>query len=455
MKVGYCRVSTGEQEDALVQQVSRIQKAGVVKIYQDIESGKSDKRKQLNALLTDIKTGLITELVITRIDRLARNLINFNKTFNLLETHKVKLTILDSPVDDPSSPFGWYSINLMAQAAEFELRMIQSRIKHGYVHCREQNKASSKPPFGYMRVDEKYTLDTRVNEYSNKANWEVARDIVDYFINNKTTLRSTISYIYNTYKLDWSTPGLKHWLNNLVLQGDTCYNIKGNQRFPERWDIRPNTHKPLISREEGQIIKNQLQENKKKWGHNTGKKVGSWLLSGQVVCGDCGYKCFLYSKRSTMPLRCRKRNHYGADFCSNKTVTHLQKVIDAVDDALIQKAQDLVNYVSCNVSTIKENPVLTQKQNLLTSLKQIPSDDPTMLEAIQKLTLEIQQLQLENSKVNNLNQEQLNLFLKYFKDRNYWIVIPDDLKSEVYKLFVNKVVILNGNIIKVELIDIF
>ena len=328
MKVGYCRVSTGEQEDALVQQVTRIQKAGVVKVYQDIESGKSDKRKQLNALLNDIKAGLITELVITRIDRLARNLINFNKTFNILEIHKVKLTILDSPVDDPSSPFGWYSINLMAQAAEFELRMIQARIKHGYDHFHEQNKASSKPPFGYMRLNEKYAPDTTINQYASKSNWVIAREIVDYFIDNSSTLRGTTNYIFNTYKLDWSAPRLKYWLNNLILQGDTCYNVKGNQAHPEKWDVRPNTHQPLISREEGQLIKNQLTENKKKWGYNTGKKVESWLLSGQVICADCGYKCFLYNKRSTMSLRCTKRNHYGTAFCSNKSVTHLQKVID-------------------------------------------------------------------------------------------------------------------------------
>ena len=453
MKVGYCRVSTGEQEDALVQQVSRIQKAGVVKIYQDIESGKSDKRKQLNALLVDIKSGMITELVITRIDRLARNLINFNKTFNLLEIHKVKLTILDSPVDDPSSPFGWYSINLMAQAAEFELRMIQTRIKHGYDHFHEHSKASSKPPFGYMRLDEKYAPDTTINSYCNKSNWVIAREIVDYFITNSSTLRATTSFILTTYNLQWSAPGLKHWLNNLVLQGDTCYNVKGNQAHPEKWDVRPNTHKPLISREEGILIKNQLSENKKKWGHNTGKKVGSWLLSGQVICADCGYKCFLYNKRSTMPLRCRKRNHYGANFCSNKSVTHLQKVVDAVDLALVDKAKEITNYVVNSRSTAEVNPVLIEKQEVLNSLKQFPKS-PTIDIAIQSTILEIQALQADITKVATLNEEQINLFLKYFSDKDYWAALPDNIKSDVYKLFVDNVKILNGKVISVDLISI-
>lgn len=453
MKVGYCRVSTGEQEDALVQQVSRIQKAGVVKVYQDIESGKNDNRKQFNLLLTDIKSGLITELVITRIDRLARNLINFNKTFTLLETHKVKLTILDSPVDDPSSPFGWYSINMMAQAAEFELRMIQQRINNGYAHFHEQNKASSKPPFGYIRLNEKYAPDNSIVNFTGKSNWQIARDIVDYFINNSSTLRATTSYIHSTYKIDWSVPRLKYWLSNLVLQGDTCYNVKGNQSHPEKWDIRPDTHSPLISREEGNTIQNILKGNKSRWGHNKGTKTESWLLAGQVYCGDCGYKCFLFNKRATLPVRCRKRNHYGASFCSNKSVTHLSKIIDAVDNKLIEHTEKLTEYVANYRSTVEVNPEIANLQSRLATLKSMAGDEDIDL-AIHKLTIRLQTLQSQVPQAKTLNTERIKLFLKYFSDKNYWEVLPESIKSEVYKMFVSKVVVLNGNIVNIELVDI-
>lgn len=453
MKVGYCRVSTGEQEDALVQQVSRIQKTGVVKVYQDIESGKSDKRKQFNQLLNDVKLGLITEIVITRIDRLARSVITIHKNIKLFEDHKVKLTILDSPIGDLDSPFGWLQINQMAGLAEFELRMIQDRIKHGYNHFHEQNKASSKPPFGYIRVNEKYAPDHNITNVTGKSNWQIARDIVDYFLDNFSTLRATAGYIQLTYKLEWSTPGLKYWLSNLVLQGDTCYNIKGNQSHPEKWDIRPNTHLPLITREEGKLIQSQLKENKSKWGHNTGTKVGSWLLAGQVYCGDCGYKCFLFNKRATLPVRCRKRNHFGSSFCSNKSVTHLFKIIDAVDTRLTEYAKELTNYVASHRSTIEVNPEIANLQARLTTLKPMAGDEDIDV-AIHKLTIRLHTLQSEAPKVKTLNDEKIKLFLKYFADKNYWEVIPESIKSEVYKMFVSKVIVLNGNIINIELVDI-
>ena len=57
-------------------------------------------------------------------------------------------------------------------------------------------------------------------------------------------------------------------------------------------------------------------------------------------------------------------------------------------------------------------------------------------------------------KVTTINEEQINLFLKYFSNKNYWAVLPDNLKSDVYKLFVNNVKVSNGNIVSIELASI-
>jgi site-specific DNA recombinase len=78
MRVGYVRVSKFEQEDALVQQTARIEKAGCTLIFSDIESGKSDQRKNFNKLLAMCRTGQVTEVVITRVDRLARSVVTIH-----------------------------------------------------------------------------------------------------------------------------------------------------------------------------------------------------------------------------------------------------------------------------------------------------------------------------------------------------------------------------------------
>ena len=54
---GYARVSTDEQADdegALVKQMRRLRDAGAMKLYYDVESRTSDKRKGLLRLIEDI-----------------------------------------------------------------------------------------------------------------------------------------------------------------------------------------------------------------------------------------------------------------------------------------------------------------------------------------------------------------------------------------------------------------
>ncbi|NJM18281.1 MAG: recombinase family protein [Richelia sp. SM1_7_0] len=158
MKVGYVRVSTGEQEEALVQQTERIKKAGVTIIFSDVKSGRSDNRIEFNKLLEQCRNGEISEIVITRIDRLARSIVTINKAIALFNQMGIKLIILDSPVDDLQNPFAKFSLNQMGALAEFELDLLQNRVKHGYNHFREQGKACPQPPFGYARIDENMYL---------------------------------------------------------------------------------------------------------------------------------------------------------------------------------------------------------------------------------------------------------------------------------------------------------
>jgi DNA invertase Pin-like site-specific DNA recombinase len=63
--VGYARVSKftqSEEFDALEQQVARLKAAGVQELLVDIESGRSDSRKEFNRLLQMVKSGKIGKL---------------------------------------------------------------------------------------------------------------------------------------------------------------------------------------------------------------------------------------------------------------------------------------------------------------------------------------------------------------------------------------------------------
>jgi site-specific DNA recombinase len=68
--IGYARVSKDDQADSLPAQVSRLTAAGCSRVLTDIETGRSTDRDGLLELMAMVRGGEVTELLITRVDRL-------------------------------------------------------------------------------------------------------------------------------------------------------------------------------------------------------------------------------------------------------------------------------------------------------------------------------------------------------------------------------------------------
>ncbi|MDJ0621087.1 MAG: fdxN element excision recombinase XisF [Calothrix sp. MO_192.B10] len=455
MRIGYVRVSTGEQAetDALEQQTARVEKAGAALIFADVESGRSDKRSQFNQMLAMCKQGGVSELVITRIDRLARSVITIHRTMVTLEEYGVKLIVLDAPVDT-SSPFGWFSVNQMAGLAEFESRLLQNRIKHGMAYFREQKKASPRPPFGYYRVDEKYAPDMRLDESGN-SKWAIANEIIDYFLLDLSTLRSTARYVLEKYNISWTAAGLRYWMTSPVLQGHTAYNIHGNINKPEKWEIYKDTHPPLISPAKAKQIYQKLADNKSKFCYGNVKKNNEILpLTGQIICGCCGYKCFFVQRRANhrVRVRCKKRENLGKSFCNHKISSYLDEILTAIDTALISRYETVQNYTVTNlVIKEKDDPEIIARREQLQALRQMPQN-PIIQSAIEQTLLEIQTIEQKEVVSKQINDELQEMFTICFSDREYWNSLSFPEKRIAYREFVDYVKVLNGEILEIKLL---
>lgn len=93
--VGYARVATAEAEDKLQLQVCKLQASGASEIFAEIASGVSNSRSELDKLIALIQTGQVSQVVVTRFDRLTRSLEQYNHLKQLFQTHGVTLYILD------------------------------------------------------------------------------------------------------------------------------------------------------------------------------------------------------------------------------------------------------------------------------------------------------------------------------------------------------------------------
>lgn len=453
MKVGYVRVSTREQDEgnALEQQTARVEKAGAVLIFSDVESGRSDKRKEFNKMLTMCKQGKVSEVICTRIDRLGRSVVSIHKAIATFEQYKVKLTVLDAPVD-PSSPFGWFSINQMAGLAEFESRLLSSRIKHGLSYFREQKKASPRPPFGYCRVEEKYAPDMSL--HMGKSKWAIASEIVRYFLEDGVTLRKAAKWILDKYEISWTAAGLRYWLLNPVLQGHTAYNIHGNLNKPENWEIHRNTHTPLISRNQFKLIQRKFEDNRHKYSYGNNKNGAELIpLAGQIICGSCGYKCFYKkSKYQTYRIRCKKHENLGDAFCTNKISSYLPDIISAVDQALVRRHREIEEYAIANINAKpKETPDMVAKLEQLKALKILPQN-PIIQDAIDRTLLEIQVLKQKEVTAKQINYELFDILSFCVSNIEYWSDLPWKDKQPIYRDLVDYVKVLNGEILEIKLL---
>jgi DNA invertase Pin-like site-specific DNA recombinase len=137
--IGYRRVSTAEQVESgagLAAQLSTIEaecaRRGwrLVEVFTDEgTSGKSLKdRDGLTAAIDAVESGRADALVVAKLDRLSRSLLDFAAIMGRAQERKWNLVALDLGID-LSTPAGEFLASVMASAAQWERRIIGQRTR--------------------------------------------------------------------------------------------------------------------------------------------------------------------------------------------------------------------------------------------------------------------------------------------------------------------------------------
>ena len=127
MKVSYIRVSS--QQQSLEVQRESVMKYGVDKIFEEKVSGTStDKREQLKQCLEFVREG--DELVITRIDRLARSVLDLQLIVKQLMDKGVTLTSTEQPISTKDATSKCF-LDMLGVFAELETNLRKERQMEG------------------------------------------------------------------------------------------------------------------------------------------------------------------------------------------------------------------------------------------------------------------------------------------------------------------------------------
>ena len=147
MRVGYCRVSTEEQN--LDRQEALMQELGVEKIFMEKASGKnSTNRPELRKALDFVRKGDI--LIVSEVSRLARNTRDLLEIVSILEEKNVRFISQKEGIDT-ETPQGKFMLTVFGALAELELNYIHQRQLEGIEIAKQKGKYLGRKPIEFDR----------------------------------------------------------------------------------------------------------------------------------------------------------------------------------------------------------------------------------------------------------------------------------------------------------------
>ena len=142
MKYGCARVSTTTQD--LTIQVEALTNAGCETIRQEKVSGVSVQgRDELNTLLEFLREG--DELVVTRVDRLARSIRDLQNIVYDLDKKGVVLSATEQPIQTNTSA-GKCFLDMLGVFSEFETNLRKERQMEGIAKAKERGVYKGRKP---------------------------------------------------------------------------------------------------------------------------------------------------------------------------------------------------------------------------------------------------------------------------------------------------------------------
>jgi len=294
-------------------------------------TGANTERPALQTLVADIKEGKVSCVVVYKVDRLSRSLLDFVKLLELFEKHNVVFISVTQAFNTNNS-MGRLTLNILLSFAQFEREIISERVKDKMGAARKRGKfIGGMPILGYDidKVNHKLII--------NEKEAALVREVFDLYLKEKSLLSVTMilnekgcktkQFTSKTGRAFGGTKfkntGIQLMLKNIIYVGKVRYN----------GELYPGLHEPVISDEifdkvRAIIANNRVRRDNPKNTHNTG------LLNHILRCKACNSIMFhtYTSKKGQYKYRyyvCMNAQKRGYKNCPTRSV-NAQQIEEAV-----------------------------------------------------------------------------------------------------------------------------
>jgi len=147
----YIRTSTENQEESIKLQTNELTAYCESHSYEIFEkyidfgfSGSNIDRPAFKHLMSDAKEKKFDVVLVTKIDRFARSIIDCLVSIQKLQDLNIQFSATSQPIDT-SSAMGKLTLNIMAAFADFERTMIRERMEHGRLEAEKRGIICHRP----------------------------------------------------------------------------------------------------------------------------------------------------------------------------------------------------------------------------------------------------------------------------------------------------------------------
>jgi len=460
-----------------------------IKIYIDKGfSGKNINRPKFKEMEKDIKAGIIKKVIVYKLDRISRNLLDFANIIDYYKKYDVGFLSCNEKFDT-STPMGNAMLSICMVFAQLERETIQKRVKDNYYargalglymggrapysFIKIETKIAGKKTYTFKNDNEKVISLLEMYELYSTSDMSLGK--VSDYLNSKGILAAEgglwdsgkISRILRNPVYVMADADVYSYYKNkrCIISNDIsefigvngCY-LYGKRESNERKYTDVTDHTLSIALHEGLVTSStwlacQYKLDSNKQIKNTGKGKHSWL-SGLMKCGKCGYSISVVVARDKRYLSCRGKTNMKT--CIGFTKTMFADKIEKVVEKEIFMRIDTIrknNYPKQKVEDSQSNKFKIQIieidrkiDNLILQLEESSKVSAKYMNAkIEKLDSE-KNIILANISKNAIVK--LNLYPKeeLFKKVDNWEGLSLDEKKNICKFLIKKISIMETDI---------
>jgi site-specific DNA recombinase len=302
-------------------------------------TGANTDRPALQKLIADIKEGKISCVVVYKVDRLSRSLLDFSKLLEFFDQSNVTFVSVTQHFNTNTS-MGRLTLNILLSFAQFEREIISERTRDKMGAAKKKGKwIGGKPPLGFDldKVNHKLVV--------NPQEAQIVKEIFELYLKKRSLLSVTMALNEKGYKtkthitlkgqkyggVQFKSTSVQLILKNPFYIGKVSYH----------GELYPGEQERIIPDEVFQKAQEILADNRRERKiAGTTKNIG--LLSNLLRCNDCNSSMYYayslkgkYKYHYYLCMNAQKRGYkncptrlVAAQMIENKVAECLRKVTE-------------------------------------------------------------------------------------------------------------------------------